>query len=340
MKIDKKKIIITVAILLIVVVLLIFKIFINNKNYMITYYADGIPGSKYDIEVAGNKVKIATTSYCSAVDCDSFLKTETYTYSNENIQKLEKFLKKNFTGKKIIVHEDMLSERQREVMAGLVINEYFFELAVEDYQYKIEYAQAEDVVYLIYFKDNNSILVKKGTINKNYDITKIITYELDFSKEHMYTLNEYIKNEVQKEDNNIIYKYSTLKKDEKMLLQSIIDNDEKLLDDYKDGAKLLYTISYDGIYCETPILYLYNDNTYEYFDTYSFTDIEIIPKTGTYNYNIENIIANIDKYEANMMGQYYIKSANNTYTTYNSNIELMEFLSSINVTLEKCLDNY
>lgn len=107
----------------------------------------------------------------------------------------------------------------------------------------------------------------------------------------------------------------------------------------EDEAKLSYTISYNGINCPTPTLYLYSDNTYEYYYTFGTDNEKLIPKTGTYNYDIKKIINNIDKYEENSFGPYSIKEENGkNYTTYNTNAELQELLSSLDITLEKCLE--
>jgi len=103
-------------------------------------------------------------------------------------------------------------------------------------------------------------------------------------------------------------------------------------------AKLIYTITYNGIDCPTPTLYLYSDNTYEYYYTYTTENKKLTPKTGTYNYDIKNLIENINNYEQDYAGAYKIKDANETeYTTYSSNKELKELLKSIDVKLGTCL---
>ena len=101
---------------------------------------------------------------------------------------------------------------------------------------------------------------------------------------------------------------------------------------------LMYTINYNGINCLTPELLLYSDNTYEYYYSFTAKDEELIAKSGKYNYDVKKIIENIDKYEENRYGPYYIKdSEGKEYITYNSNKELQALLHSIDVTLEKCL---
>ena len=312
----------------------------NNNTIYITYYDDMIPGSKSDIKIYGNRLEIITTQFCSLAKCDELeSEKETFNYSNENIDKLRKFINDNFSmTDNIEIHESTLSERQKEVIQGILLGECFFEINIEDYKYKIEYAKNDSVAYKVYFKKDNSILVKKLKINDDYDIVKIDTYSLDFSKKNKKIINDYIEKEVKKENHNIIYKNSTLKKDEISIFKSIEKNNESYLNDIENEVKLLYTISYSGLNCHTPILYLYSDNTYEYYYTFGTGNEKLIPKTGTYNYDITKIINNVDNYAENKIGQYFIQDQNeNTYITYNTNMELQELLTSLDVRLDTCL---
>ena len=308
--------------------------------YEIIYYDELIPGSRYVINIHdNNKVEIATTHFCSAIDCSPKTEKEKFNYSKDNINKLKTFINDNFSKSYIELHEYELTEHQKEVIQGLLLGEYFFEANVEEYKYKIEYSKSDDLSYNIYFKNDKSILVKKLKINSDYDIVNVDTYSLNFSQKNKNILLDYIEKEVKKQNSNIIYKYSTLQKDEINMFNSIVDNNETYLNNIEDEAKLSYTISYNGIDCPTPTLYLYSDNTYEYYYTFGTDNEKLIPKTGTYNYDIMKIINNINKYEENSFGPYSIKEENGkSYTTYNTNSELQEFLSSLNITLEKCLE--
>lgn len=313
----------------------------SDISYELTYYDEGIPGSKYEISVQDNGVDIKKISFCSAVNCNPKTEKTIFNYSKDNIEKLKIFINNNFSNNYYIeLNDNELTDRQKEVIQGLLLGEYFFETNVEEYKYKIEYSKNDSLIYDIYFKNDNSILVKKLIINNDYDITKIDTYSLDFSPKSKEILNDYIEKEVKKENSNVIYKYSTLKKNEINIFNSIVANDESYLNNIEDEAKLSYTISYNGINCLTPTLYLYSDNTYEYYYTFDTGNEKLIPKTGTYNYDITKIINSIDKYEENSFGSYLIKEENgNNYTTYNTNIELQELLASLDITLEKCLVN-
>lgn len=308
------------------------------EPYTMTYHINAIPGSKKEIKVFENKIEVSTTQYCSSPDCKPETTTETLNYSKNNIKKFNEFVKKNFKDEKIDVSESDLTTYQNEVMQGLLLSEKLFELNIEEYKYKIEYYKNNHSSYTIYYKNDYSILVKKSSINEDYDITNIETYKLNFKKENIDILFNYVQDEIkfENEETNIILKYSTLLKYENNIFKSITENNESYL---KNEAKLLYSINYNGIDCPTPTLYLYEDNTYEYFYTMSTDDEKLIPKTGSYNYDISKLISNINNYEDNDIGPYYIKAYNGeSYTTYNTNKELQDLLKELNIQLEKCLE--
>lgn len=340
-----KRIKIIISILIIGIILLggiIYKLKFNDMSvigYSIVYFDDMDPGSKSNIKISKNEVEIITTTSCSALDCDTKHQKEVFNYSNVNIEKLINFIDNNFSTNNVEVHDDELTDYQKDVIQGLLLNEYFFEINVEEYKYKVEYRKNDNEVYYIYLKNDSSILVKKATINNNYEFFGVDTYSLDFSSEKLKIIGDYIKKEADYKKTNILYKSAFLKKDEVNIFNSIVNRNESYLTNIEKEAKLIYTISYNGINCQTPLLYLYSDNTYEYYDRISFgTEVEK-PKIGVYYYDINKIIKNIDKYEKNSAGPYYIKEAyGKTYVTYDTNIDLQDFLKSLNIELTKCVE--
>lgn len=313
--------------------------------YQLLYYDDAIHGSKHDISIIKNKITIDTIHFCSATDCGELDKTtKEMNYSNESIKKLIQFIENNFLdknkdNKEIVIYEWNLNEREKEIFRGLFLGEYFFETSIEEYKYKLEYSKSNSLTYDVYFKNNGSIIVKKLTINNDYNITNIKTYTLKFSKRHLKILNNYIKKEIQDtNDSNIVYKNSTLKKDEIKIIASIVENNESYLDDIKDDTKLIYTISYSGINCLTPVLYLYDDNTYEYYYTFNTDEAPLIPKTGYYNYDVQKIIDNINGHKEDKYGVYTILDRDGkSYTTNSSNIKLQELIKQLGINFEQCL---
>ncbi len=310
----------------------------GNNLYEVTYYDDGIPGSKSVITVYENQVDLTTTHFCSAVDCNNSTKKETFTYSKENQAKLKSFMASNFHGRNIELHQNNLSDYQQEVLTGMTLGEYFFEVSVEKYQYKLEYSESDNLSYIVYLKENDTILVKKLTINNDYSITNVTTYPLNFSKDNLKVIVDYIKKESSNEEGHVIYKNPTLKKDEVNIIKSITDNDETYLNGVEDTPKLAYTITYSGINCLTPTLYLYDDNTYEYYYTFTSDDEKLIPKSGIYNYDISKIIKDSND-DLDDFAWYNItdNKTNKDYTISVHNKELSELLGSINVKLGQCL---
>ena len=312
----------------------------NNATYKIKYIDNNIYNTIYDITINNNKVKIFEKNDCSKVRCDEETKETVNNYSKENMTKLTKFLTSNFSfneDNSLELKKESLSKYQERVIEGVTISQYFFETAFEEYQYKIDYSENDNISYDIYLKNDKSILVKKCYINSDFDITKIDTYNLNFSKSSIDKIYEYTKKELEKSnrDENIVYKYSTLRKDEKNIINSIVNKDENLMKN-NNNLELIYTISYNGINCDTPILHLYNDNTYEYYYTFTSDDKKLTPKTGTYNVDIDKIITNNIKSDYDY---YTIRDENNNknYNISENNVELHNFLKSINVKLSTCL---
>lgn len=345
---SQKKNLLIILIVVIVIIIgigiaMFFSFNFKNKTtgttlYKIVYYDDGIPGSKYDISIFNNnKIEIVETSYCSALDCDSTTTTEKFSYSKSNFEHLKAFINDNFSNNQIELHPNELTDKQKEVIQGLLLGEYFFEISVEEYKYKIEYSENNNLTYDIYIKEDDSILVKKLKINDDFDIVDVNTYSLNFSQKSKTILTDYVLKEIKGDKNNIIYKNSTLRKDEINIFKSIVENDESYLNNAGD-VELSYTISFNGINCNTPTLYLYSDNSYEYYYTFGTNDNKLIPKTGIYNYDIKKIIDNIDKYKENDYGPYSIIDENgNKHFTYNTNSELKELLTALDIKLETCI---
>lgn len=339
---NKSKVLIILFIILLILVIGIGSVIGYNKIfyqknhvlYKLTYYTSDGVGSKNNINIYNDRVKLITISSCNDTECDDAnAKKETFNYTEENMNKLKNFIKDNFSGNNdIVLNKNELDEYQNGVIRGLLLGEHSFEVNVEEYKYKIEYSKNDNLTYIIYFKDDKSILVKKLKINDDYDIVNIDTYSLDFSKKNLDILNNYIEKEAKTENSNVIYKNVNLKKDEVNIINSMVENKESYFENIDKEVKLSYTINYYGIKCPTSSLYLYSDNTYEYYYTFTSSVEKLIPKTGTYNYDITKIINNNDKYEESNYGLYLIEDSNgNEYDIYYTNMEMQEFLESLDI---------
>lgn len=128
-------------------------------------------------------------------------------------------------------------------MRSLILGEYYFETAVEEYEYKLIYSKTNSEEYNFYFKDNNSIIAKKLTINEDYEIEKIDTYRIEFKEENIKFLYKYIQQLSLESNGNIIYKNPTSYKDKENIFNSLIKNNESYIDNINKGKELLYELT-------------------------------------------------------------------------------------------------
>lgn len=300
------------------------------------YYDETVPGFKYEIFIYDDKIKYVETLLCSVDDCVEETRNAEENYSKDNIQSLESFIKENNLSKKEVYYS-ALSDYEKDVISAILMGQNYFELAYPKYDYKLIYSDNEENEYNFYVKDND-ITVKKALL-EGYDINKIETYNINFSKENMEFLVSYIKDLAQNKEDNTVYRSGSVYKNEEKIFNSLTFNDESYLQDKVSNVSLVYEITYDGMNCLTPILRLYSDNTYEYYDTFSLED-NLTFKTGTYDYDLDNLIKNIDNYEEDPLGPYYIKDkSGKTYVTYSTNTELNDLLSTLGLSLTKCLES-
>lgn len=244
--------IIIIALLFLIILTIVGVIYFNKMNdindekniiYEISFFDGGEPGTNRDIKIYKDKVKINITHACSAVNCKSKTEKRTQKFSKESIDKLKKFVETNFStklnGNKVVIYgTKQLNLYQKDVIYSLEGGESNFEINVEEYKYKIEYHENDNLDYFIYFKDDNSILVKKVLNNK------ITTYKVNFSEENMNRLNNYIEKMIEPEpDFPILWRYSRkcnisdelfkrygVSEEEMYIINSIIENNESILD--------------------------------------------------------------------------------------------------------------
>lgn len=244
--------IIIIALLFLIILTIVGVIYFNKMNdindekniiYEISFFDGGEPGTNRDIKIYKDKVKINITHACSAVNCKSKTEKRTQKFSKESIDKLKKFVETNFStklnGNKVVIYgTKQLNLYQKDVIYSLEGGESNFEINVEEYKYKIEYHENDNLDYFIYFKDDKSILVKKVLNNK------ITTYKVNFSEENMNRLNNYIEKMIEPEpDFPILWRYSRkcnisdelfkrygVSKEEMYIINSIIENNESILD--------------------------------------------------------------------------------------------------------------
>lgn len=262
-------------------------------------------------------------------------------YSKENVDKFKDFMAKEYNTKNdIVIEYEDLDAYQTLLMLCFMNNlsDAEFEVAVEEYAYKVDLKYGNND-YVIYLKENNLVRVKKVKISDDgIDILKVDnTFDLNFSKENNVLVTDYIKSLFNEKDNVRESAKVGVRKDEKYVVDSIVNNDEYYLK--KDSVKLLYTMSYSGINCPTPILYLYSDNTFEYYNTFATDNMDLVPKIGTYNIDINNLINEAtDDYDS-PVGIYTLNDVVNDEYYYINILSTAakELLTQTNANLATCL---
>lgn len=317
----KRKIIILLimSIFLIIALTCIFIFFFMNRNSYL-----------YDIKVEDNTLRV----YSNKIT----LNNENINYSEINVKRFINFIKDNFDVEDnlLTINYDDLDDYEYLVISSLIDKspEAEFEVNLERYKYCI-YLNNE---YIIYLKDSGLIRVKK--VQKSIDgfnIIKILdSYEIKFSKDKNDELIEYILSLFKDYDHNEIYK-NTISKNEEKYLYSIIYNQDDYLD--RKDVNLLYKLQYNGINCPTPVLYLYDDNTYEYYYTFGVNDTPLVPMKGSYSVNIEELINESLNNNLNPASSYNIERVQDEeYFYIDGTSELLNMLlSETNATLGTCL---
>lgn len=341
---QKFKIVLSVVVLIAIVVLIVISLpeaedhFERKLLYEINYFDEKNPGSKYNISIYNDNIEILEYKLCDSCENDEPVKYS-LKYSNNHLEQVEKFVKEELEMSEQevkTIYKRNLNDYQNAVLLSLVQGEEYFDISVQKYDYKIVYTADDDLEYFIFVNDNQ-IMVKKVNYNTDFEIIKNSSYEVDFKDDNIKMIMDYVIQESKIQDKKEIYKTASLYKNEKNIILSLINNDESYLEE--KPVNLLYQISFSGVNCLTPILRLYDDNTYEYYYTYSTVAKEIEPKVGIYDYSLENIIDNLNKYETEDIGPMYIITDynNKEYTTPASNKELNKLLTELNIDLTTCL---
>lgn len=119
------------------------------------------------------------------------------------------------------------------------------------------------------------------------------------------------------------------------------DGAEVPIDDIRNDIEgevkqAIFTISYISQDCSSPYLYVYNDNTYEFYDSIS-KEKPPVPRAGKFDYDIIKIVENIMDSGVNEERLYNVRYKEKEYIVSASNKELSEFLQLIDVNMETCI---
>lgn len=197
-----------------------------------------------------------------------------------------------------------------------------------DYEYYLEEEYINNFI-------NNAEIIDNSN---NIDISKLIEGRRAIISNKLYLGNNY--------DNGVWYKLDG--KYEELYVFYIDDLLVIQVGSRDDGAKFIAYERIDGpileiqsnmIDCPTPLLKLYSDKTYLFYDTYGNENGIFTPKRGTYNYDVGLILASVGKYPELDLGPYVLTNASGVkYAIYENNLELKKLISEVGVNLNKCLD--
>lgn len=294
-----------------------------KAEYIITFNQDSSLSKTSVITITGNNVDVSVTYNCKYENCEKTTEHREYTYSDENIDKLKKFINNNFNkGNIFTVTDKEITEKQNDVLSSILLSQYNFESAVEDAVTTTNYNVSSTSSYTVYIKSDNTIIIKNKTLDaQTGEIKNIKTYPLNFSAENLSLISQFLSTNT--------YKMSDYFK----IRDSIINNNEANLTGLDTNVKLLYSVIYNNPNCTSPILYLYDDNTYELY-----YDKEISNhSSGKYENDLTSLIYNIRNNQSNNGYTYILQGLSETLTVNESNEYINEFLNSIRVNLKNCI---
>lgn len=197
-----------------------------------------------------------------------------------------------------------------------------------DYEYYLE----EE--YITNFLNNAEIIYN----DNNLDIGKLIEGRKAIVSNTLYLGNDYNNMINYKLDGKyqILYVFYV---DDLLVIQVGNRDEGAKFIAYEKESDLVLEIQSNRLNCPTPLLKLYSDNTYEYHYTYNTDGNILIPKSGTYNYDISLILDSVDKYPELDTGPYVLTDESGVkYSVYDNNLELTDLLSEIGLNLDQCLE--
>ena len=290
----------------------------NKEKFKVTYNKIGLDKTVVVINVEGNNVNLT----CSGPECGE-TSSKKYKFSRDNIKKLTNYLKSFNKGSNFKLNEEELEDNQKQVVESIFYGEYTFELAVEESLYSGSYRVSEQEIYKVYYKKDNTILVKQ-IVYGNKTIRKINSYTLDFEVGNTKKIAEFLKNG---KDNYRLSDYNTI-------YSSIISKNESSLDSINLNYNALLSMSYNDNNCITPVVKLYDDHYYEVYSK------DKVISEGRINIDTNVLIESLkDDAEDEYSEKPFI--INNKGTIYegkenNDNIRLL--IDKVNVNIKNCIN--
>lgn len=248
-------------------------------------------------------------------------------YDNPNLLNIKKNEDKELTGKYIIETDSKYLTMQND---GGSYNSVYYEI---DFNVK-EIVKISEAYHANLngtpTTDKNVVYTRKMDNEISKEISNLITKITE--KEDTNPSDNYMPYIIKyNEEEKAIYNEATIKEIKEMLVK--IDGDD--ID--SSNKELLFIVNSNNQKCPSPTLYVYSDNTYELYNTYSRNGKKIEPKTGEYNYNTNLILQNIGEFEDNGT-KYIIEDSNNIKHGFNTYAYLEDFLNETNIKIDTCIE--
>lgn len=309
----------------------------TNYIYKITYEEDFEPGAStsYYLYTDGN-IKVQRTTYCSAINCPATTSDlENINFDKETKKITYHYLLSLTKGQKDtkIKHSDIYNDDKKISIFNYLNSEDtdLIKLEIDDYQYKLELSK-DNNYHLIYLKENT--ITAANLYYKNYDREKVQIHKLKFNETNTKLIKEFILNQYEKEETYKNIYYSSFEHKDKIILDAIISNNETLLSNIEKEKNLLYKLGFTGLNCLTPSLDIYDDSTYEFYNTYTTDGTNPTPKKGTYNYDLNKLItASVDENILDNGVAFVLTNKDKTYYYEVTNPTLNEFLNTTTLTI-------
>lgn len=363
---NKKTLIIILSILiaLLIALLICFLIYSKNKGWQYKLIVNNYEDKINIYKMKDNKIYVEgkVTYPCQVPPCPKSDDNYYINYSDSHMKVINDFINSFFSNQKEntkTINREELTLEQIKILDSIVDK---YEPFLDSNYYPLtssKYTIVTDSVYRTKLYDGGSyekiyydIDLEKSEVSKinySYHAANLnrfseeetftyytITIDEDLLAETKELIYDLLNKEDKNETNNHYCYY--LGDNKEICNINTVNKIKELLNKFdKMKRQLLFKLEGTQLKCPSSKLYVYNDNTYEYYYTHSSSNKEIIPKTGEYQYNINYIFdSDIAAHEVSSGSVYAYTDASNK-VRYLENIKTIDdFLKEININVNTC----
>ena len=215
-----------------------------------------------------------------------------------------------------------------------------------DYLYKVIYYDEgiPGARYDIYVGESYAIHVEKQSLCStveclNGGLPEKEIYDINLSSANQEVTKKFIQDLFSETKEKVLEIHeNNLSEKKQSIMLGILTGEEIYFDAVSE--RKLFEISSSRLDCETVVLIVFDDNRYKYIYGYDSTTEEWKIKQGTYTYSIKKLMETLKESSIpDHLGPYYLRDKEgNQYTLYDTNKELKNFLESIPVHLDVCME--